>query len=293
MTTITAEPVTPSTVTETFLNTASSPISGVNLTLSVPSGWTASPSSGTSFSSVPAGGSVQASWLVSVPAGAEPQSYELDGRISAQSGSRAVDETQPADVAVPYRSLSAAYDNVGITDDSDTGPGNLDGAGRSYSAQALASASPTALTPGATLTHDGLTFTWPNASAGNPDNVAADGQAIPVSGGGTRLGFLGTGDYGTASGTGTIVYSDGSTQSFGLSLADWWTNVAAPGGDILSTATHVNLQSGQKSQNASVYFGSVPLPAGKAVRYVILPPDVSQGGASGHTEMHIFALAIG
>jgi beta-glucosidase-like glycosyl hydrolase len=281
------------TASETLLNTGSSALSNANLSLSVPTGWTASPTSGTSFSSVPAGDSVQASWQVSVPSQAEPQTYELDGSSSAGTASGVADETEPADVAVPYDSLSAAFDNVGISDDSNPAPGNLDGGGRSYSAQGLASASPTALTPGATVTHDGLTFTWPNVPAGSPDNVAADGQAIPVSGTGSTLGFLGTGDFGTASGTGTIVYGDGSTQSFRLSLADWWANRAAPGGDILTTAPHVNLQSGQTSQHASVYYASVPLQAGKTAQYVILPPDVSQGGTSGHTQMHIFALGIG
>jgi hypothetical protein len=217
----------------------------------------------------------------------------MDGNSSSQSGGTEVDETVPADVAVPYQSLSASFDNVGTTDDSNTAPGNLDGSGRSYSAQALASANPTVLTPGTTVTHDGLTFTWPNVPSGSPDNVTAAGQAIPVSGSGTKLGFLGTGDYGTASGTGTIVYSDGSTQTFGLSLADWWSKQAAPGGDILTTATHVNLSSGQKSQNANVYFASVPLRTGMTVRYVILPADVGRAGPSGHTEMHIFAVAVG
>jgi len=128
---------------------------------------------------------------------------------------------------------------------------------------------------------------------GSPDDVVADGQAIPLSGSGTKLGFLGTGDYGTATGTATIVYSDGSTQQFGLSLADWWANQAAPGGDILTTSSYVNLASGPKQQQASVYFASVPLEAGKTVQYVILPPDVSQGATSGRTQMHIFAAAIG
>jgi hypothetical protein len=281
------------TTTETLLNTSRSTLTGVNLTLGVPGGWTATPISTTSFSSVPVGGSVQASWSVDVPSGAQPDTYELEGASSSQTGSRETDETAPADVAVPYQSLAAAFDNVGITDDSNTAPGNLDGGGRSYSAQALASASPAALSPGTTVADDGVTFTWPNVPAGTQDNVTAAGQAIPVSGSGTKLGFLGSGDYGTASGTGTIVYSDGSTQTFGLSLADWWGNHAAPGNAILTTTTHVNVQSGQTSQNANVYFASVTLQLGKTVRYVILPPDVSQGEVSGHTQMHIFALAVG
>src|SRR5689334_17378674 len=45
--------------------------------------------------------------------------------------------------------LSAAFDNVGVTDDTNTAPGNLDGAGSSLSAQALTAAG---VTPGAAIT---------------------------------------------------------------------------------------------------------------------------------------------
>jgi len=281
------------TATETLSNTGSSALSNVSLGLVAPAGWSASPSSTTSFGSVPAGGSVQSTWTVTVASNAAPESYELDGTATSQNGNTEDSETHPADVSVPYASLGAAFDNVGISADSDPTAGNLDGGGRSYSATALGDASPQALTPGESVTHDGVTFTWPDVAPGSPDDVVADGQAIPLSGSGTKLGFLGTGDYGTATGTATIVYSDGSTQQFGLSLADWWANQAAPGGDILTTSSYVNLASGPKQQQASVYFASVPLEAGKTVQYVILPPDVSQGATSGRTQMHIFAAAIG
>jgi hypothetical protein len=45
--------------------------------------------------------------------------------------------------------LSAAFDNVGVTDDTATAAGNLDGSGSSFSAQALAASG---VTPGATVT---------------------------------------------------------------------------------------------------------------------------------------------
>ena len=57
--------------------------------------------------------------------------------------------------------------NTGISDDSNPTAANLDGGGGSYSAQALAAATPS-LTPGATVMHDGLTFTWPNRSRAAP-----------------------------------------------------------------------------------------------------------------------------
>jgi len=40
-------------------------------------------------------------------------------------------------ITLPAASLSAAFDNVDITDDSNTTIGNLDGAGSNFSAQAL------------------------------------------------------------------------------------------------------------------------------------------------------------
>jgi beta-glucosidase-like glycosyl hydrolase len=278
------------TATATLLNTGSSDVKNVNLALTAPSGWTVSAPSPSAVGTVPAGGSVQVSWAVTAPAGTNPGSYALEADASSTDANGAYEVNAVAGVSVPYQSLSAALDNPGISNDSNTTAGNLDGGGLSYSAQALAG---DGLTPGAPVSHDGLSFTWPNVSAGEPDNVVAGGQAISLSGSGGTLGFLGTGDYGTASGTGRVVYSDGSTQSFKLSLADWWANSAVAGSDILATTSYVNGPSGQLQHHASVYCARVSLEPGKTVRYVILPSDVSQGGAAGHTAMHIFAMAIG
>jgi hypothetical protein len=192
---------------------------------------------------------------------------------------------------VPYASFAAAYDNTGISDDANPTTGNLDGGGASYSAQALAAATPS-LTPGATVTHDGLTFTWPNAQPGTPDNVVAGGQTLALSGSGSTLGLLGTGDYGTASGIATITYTDGSSQSIPLSFADWWANAPTAGDDILTTVPYINQPTGRQNQPVSVYYASLPLAAGKTPKYLTLP-DVSQGAVSGQTAMHIFAVAIG
>jgi beta-glucosidase len=192
----------------------------------------------------------------------------------------------------PYSSLAAAYDNVGITDDSDPGPGNFDGTGDSFSAQALAVATPTPLTPGGQATFGGTTFTWP-AAVGTPDDVIADGQTIDLTGSGTDLGFLGSGAFGAASGTGTISYTDGTTQSFAISMADWYNNAAVPGDQVATTTTSWNFSSPTQTPHpVSIYFASVPLQAGKTVASVTLPA-VSSGVGSGVNAMHIFAIAIG
>ncbi len=67
----------------------------------------------------------------------------------------------------------------------------FDGSGYLYSANALAAAG---LTPGAVVTSGGLTYTWPDGPAGQPDNTVAAGQTIPVAfpAGTTTIGLLGS-----------------------------------------------------------------------------------------------------
>ena len=225
------------------------------------------------------------------PAHSTPDSYPVSARATFTSANGDGSTSAIQQVAVPYKSLDNAFNNPGISDDAETSSGNLDGGGLSYSAQALAAAGPS-LTPGASVTHHAFTFTWPNVPAGTPDNVTAGGQTIALSGAGTTLGFLGAGDYGSASGNGTIIYTDGSTQVFTLSFADWWASKPTSGGDILATMPYVNTSNGRRNQTNSVYYASVPLQQGKTVQYVTLP-DISLQATQNHVAMHIFAIAIG
>ena len=284
-----ASPGSSEAATTTLTNTGGLTLDNVSVTLTAPGGWTVKATSPSTFAHVAGGKAARTSWAVTVPADAKPGNYQLSAgaTFDVASGQRSVGAV--ADISVPYPSVASAFDNPGISDDAATTAGNLDGGGFSYSAQALASAG---LTPGASVTHDGLTFSWPNASPGTADNVVAGGQTVAVSGSGGTLGFLGTGDYGTASGTGTITYTDGTTQSFTLSFADWWANSAVPGGDILASAAYINTPTGKQNQKVSVYYAPVSLHQGKTVRYVTIP-DFSQAAVSGSTTMHIFAAAIG
>jgi hypothetical protein len=278
------------TATTTFPNTGPAALSNVRMSLTGPAGWTVTAISPASFATVAPGQAVQATWSVAAPANATPGSYPLSASVTftGQTGQASSDDA--TQIAIPFASFTSAIDNVGISDDNNPTAGNLDGGGASYSAQALAAAG---LTPGATVTHDGLTFTWPNAQPGTPDNVVAGGQTIAVSGSGSTLGLLGAGDYGTAGGTATITYSDGSTQPFDLTFPDWWSNTAPPGGDILATVPYINTPTGKENQGGvSVYYVGVPLQKGKTVKYVSFP-DISQGVVQGQNAMHIFALSIG
>jgi alpha-L-fucosidase 2 len=196
--------------------------------------------------------------------------------------------TGTAATAVPYPNLAATFANVGITDDTNTDVGNIDGSGSSMSAQALAAAG---VNPGAAVSHAGLSLTWPGAPAGTPDNTLAAGQPVQLAGTGSTLGFLLAGSYGPVSGTGTVLYSDGTRQPFTLTAPDWYSTSAT--GDVAITTGYRNRPGNtQQTHSIKVFYAGVPLQAGKAVSAVVLP-NVGTTVASGTPLMHVFAMALG
>ena len=264
-------------------------LQGASLYLVAPPGWTVSPSSPVSAGDVPAGGSVSQTWSVTVPSDAPGGAAQLFE--AAVFGASHQEVSASSAVSVPYASLSAAYGNVGITSDSSPGAGNVDGAGYSFSAQALAAAG---ATPGGTVTAGGLTFTWPSAAAGQPDNVVAGGQAFGFSGSGSQLGFLLSGTYvsashGGAAGAGEVIYTDGSTSSYTLSAPDWHGGCSSAAALYTAYRNHTG---GKSALDVCVYEASAPLTTGKTIAYVVLP-DVSNGVTADVPAMHVFAVAAG
>jgi hypothetical protein len=274
-------------VTTSLPNGAGSPaLSDVAVTLQAPAGWTVASTTPSTFPTLPGGTPATTTWKVTVPPDAAPGGYSLTAGATFTDAGQVERSTATAPVSLPHASLPAAFDNTGISDDSDQTAGSLDGGGYSLSAQALAAAG---LTPGDPFTHDGISFAWP---AAHPDNIVANGQTVPVTGSGSRLGIIGTSTYGDTAGTAVITYTDGTTQKFTLDLNDWWNNNPTAGGDILATLPQVNTANGSIVQNASLYAMTVPLTAGKTVRYLTLPA-ISNGAHSGQPAMHVFAVGLG
>jgi beta-glucosidase len=286
----TVTPGSPASVTATLVNDGDYAMPQARFTLTVPAGWHASSPAPVT---VAPRQTVTEHFTVTAPAGAQPGDSTVQVAISPAAGGFAGRTTVKASatVTVPYSSLTAAYNNTGISDNSDVAAGDYDGVGDSYSAQALAAGTPTALTPGEKVTVGGTTLTWPAAAAGTPDNVVTGGQTVALSGSGTDLGFLGASQNGTASGTVTVHYTDGSSQSFNLNMADWYANSPAVGNQLLTTTTSWNFTSAtQTAHPVSIYFASVPLQAGKQASAVTLPVLSNAGGT---TAMHIFSMATG
>ncbi|MBW6439034.1 glycoside hydrolase family 3 C-terminal domain-containing protein [Actinoplanes hulinensis] len=277
------------TAAVTLPNPGPVPLTGVTLTLDTPDGWTATPDGPTTFASIAPGATVRSSWTLTPPE--QPGTFDVTAGVTFRSVNGPATTSATRTVSLPFPSLAAAYGNVGISDDTRPAAGDLDGGGYSYSAQALAAATP-AITAGGTVDHDGLTFTWPAAAAGSADNVVAGGQTIALQGSGTRLGLIGTGVSGTPSGPATVTYTDGTTQTFTLTFTDWYANRPAEGGSIVTSLPYHNTASNPRVRKVSLYYTSTALDSAKTVRYLTLP-TISQGVTAAQASMHIFATAIG
>ena len=272
-------------VTATFSNADSDvPARNVTVTLNAPAGWTVQPAS-VKLASVPGHGTAKAAFRVTAPPAASGGAGQLTATARyVVDGAGPGEASGTASVTVPYPSLSAAYNTAGVSDDSNPAPGNFDGTGYSYSAQALASVG---ITPGGTVSSGGFSFTWPNVAAGQPDAVTSSGQVVDLSGTGSQLAFLGAGSNGTQTGQVTVTYTDGTTSTGTITLSDWYSNAAVTGDSLVATTPYWNEPAGStlpKDHQVSLYLTTVPLTAGKTVASVTLP---------GNANIHVFATAFG
>jgi hypothetical protein len=250
----------------------------VRWTASAPSGFTVSPSSGTL--NLPAGGA--ASTPVAITGGTTDGDYQVTFKFTSPSGpilpvSASAIVARPGDLA-PF------FNDAGISDDTNQAAANFDGLGYSYSEQALTAAG---LAPGAAITSGGVQYNWPGAAAGQPDNLIAAGQVItvPPVAGATELGVMGSASNGPSSGTLTITYTDGTTQSATLGFTDWTSGSPSFGNATVAAMSYRNSASGTSQQiGTKVYTTNIALQPGKTVASVTLPSGANQG------ELHVFAL---
>ncbi|HEV3172205.1 MAG TPA: NEW3 domain-containing protein [Actinocrinis sp.] len=276
-------------VTATVTDPTASPLTDGQVNLLVPQGWTTGDR--VKLPAVPPHGSATATFSVTPPSAPQPAGAVTLTAVASYRPAHG-DRTSlvgTVQTTQPYASLAAAFDNTGISDDTATGAADIDGSGSSFSAQALAAAG---IAPGSNPTYDGIAFAWPAAPSGQPDNVAAGGQAIDLSGSGSELGILDTASYGPATGTGLITYTDGTTQAFSLAVPDWYGSAPA-GSNAVIVCSYRNRPGNTQDHTAvNVFEQSIPLAAGKQVAVVTLP-DVSAGVSGGSAALHVFALGIG
>lgn len=272
-------------------------LSQLSFAASAPAGWSVDPERPTTPRVLPAGGQAKAAWSVSAPAEVTAGTIvpvTIAASYVAQLGQATPGSVQAqVPVSVPM-TLAQSFNNVGISDDA-TRLASFDGMGNSFSLQALAAVG---LTPGGTFTFDGLTFTWPDVPAGQPDNVIVTGQLISMSGSGTTLGFVGAstpagagGPSGEAGGDGTIFYTDGSVSSYWITIDNFW--YAPQESEVLASMPYVNSSGKENTRTVYLYYMGVPLLPGKTVQAITLPSTSMAPLTGSNRGIHLFAVAAG
>lgn len=190
-------------------------------------------------------------------------------------------------VALP---LTHLLDRTGVSQDGTVGSGDLDGAGNSLSARTLAAAG---WNPGGEVVLLDTPLELPAYGPGRPDHVASDGQSVTLSAEPARwesLTFLATGTRtdGTGAdvrGNGRVVYTDGTTQDFPISVPDW---AAGPAGDAVLSLPYANSATGFGQDaigSVRLYARSVPIDQGREVDHVVLPTIADEDAS-----LHVFSV---
>jgi hypothetical protein len=274
---------TANTVDVTLTNNGPTMVSTADLALAAPAGWTVSGSPKT-VRTLRAGGSATVAFAVAGPTPPPgPHTDELTATVSyrSQSATATVAGIDDLYSNVPYPNLAAAFNNVGVTDLTNSSVGNFDGDGNSFSAEQLQAAG---VTPGSTVSFGGATFTWPSAAAGTNDNVQTNGQIVAASGSGAKLAFLGS-EAGDVQGTVTVTYTDGTTSAGQLGFPNWSFSSATEFGSQVAISTNGrNTPSGYADSAYAyrVFYNSIPLTQGKTIATVTLPTS---------TSIHVFAFS--
>jgi beta-glucosidase len=279
-----------------LVNDGDFPLARPRVELSLPAGWTAD--GGDLPATVPARSRIPLRWTLRIPADAAPDAYRLGASLAYRAGSSTATGTTRVTTHVPHGSPASAFNNAGISDDAAVAAADLDGAGRSLSAQALAAAG---YTPGATVTAGGDTFTWPDTAPGEADNVSTYSQAIRIGDVGSELSLLATSTAGLpisgdrTAGRVTLVYGDGGTEHTTLAVTDWRANEPAQGTDTAVTLPYFNTSAANCGgapicpEPVSLYVASVRVDPGRELAGVILP-RLSPSPEGPVPTMHVFAI---
>ncbi len=195
-------------------------------------------------------------------------------RIPAQ---RHVPTSRPTPVTTPVQvPLVSFFDNEGIGNT--PGQANFDASGYSYPASQLPASGQ--------ITVQGILYEFPANASGTNDNIIASGQTIPLTAGHYRQAFfLMSASWGPASGTVTIRYTDGSTTTTNLIVADWIK------GSISGLSTAYRYSPYGIDHNAAyIYVFSIMLDSTRTTSDLILPQSQSGPYSDGH--IHVFALTL-
>ncbi|MFE9448461.1 lectin [Streptomyces sp. NPDC006739] len=257
-----------------------------------PSGVALAPASGSL--TVPASGGAETK--VHVTAGANEGTYPVTFALTDHSTGAALSGATLRVAVAKAGALWPYETNEGIYPDGTHFSGGFDNGGWAFSQNALSAAG---VTSGSALTVDGVSYTWPAVTSGQPDNLETAGQTIPMPAGtsGASLGLLGNATNAPTDGSGvsgklTVTYTDGTTTEATVGFSDWTLNGGATkplAADTTAVTTgYRNTGSGGRDNVKTYVFATkVPLDPSKQVASITLPVTGSTG-----TD-HLFAYGFG
>nr|WP_168720760.1 GH92 family glycosyl hydrolase [Streptomyces sp. SAT1]ANO42608.1 alpha-1,2-mannosidase [Streptomyces sp. SAT1] len=239
----------------------------------------------------PGTGSGTAQLTVKAAADTRPGYYALPLTVTGGRGTEPVRSTAIVLVAPQggvVAALAGAYTGTGVAADGNPAEGDFDGAGNSYSREALAAAG---LIGGQQREVSGTHFVWPGPPAGRPDNAAADGQTLDIAAdtrGARRLVLVGSATNGDHQGTATLTFTDGTTAQTDLAFGDW-TKPGGGSGPVYgnTVVARTEYRNTPHGKGEPVYvFATRPyeIPDGKQLKSVTLPKDGN---------LHVFSLGLG
>jgi beta-glucosidase len=256
-------------VRATLRNLADFVDTSASVSVQAPTGWKVAATTPTSWARIKPGRDQAARFDVTVPAGTAGGQYQLTVSSKGTVDGHAAASHQTLSVTVPFASLSAAYDTVGVTTNANPAPGNWDPGGYSYSAENLAAKG---VTPGGAVTVQGSTVDFPSQAPGTPDAVTTHGQVIAVGAKTAHLVLLGAATSGSATGSLTVTYTDGTTQTVSLAYNDWYTDAPLDSSTaIVATSGWNQPPGGIGAHDVSIYGQAVAVDASKTIATVTLP----------------------
>ncbi|GAA2695714.1 MULTISPECIES: GH92 family glycosyl hydrolase [Actinosynnema] len=218
---------------------------------------------------------------VSIPANTPPGTYEVSVTARGPGATTAKVAVEIREAVACAASgdgwcavdLSAALNHDGAATVAAPGEGDFDGGGWSYDA---------ALLPSGQVTWGDVTYTAPDTSGTAPNFVEARGQALLLPEGRyPALNLVGASHNGPVGTAVTVRYTDGTSASAPVVVADWAGSGSAA---VLEMPHRIKAGVGVDSPPVRLFGHRVALDPAKVVQSVVLPAD---------PRVEVFAATLG
>lgn len=209
------------------------------------------------------------------PAGTPAGTYEVSVSVTA-AGANTVTRTAVVSVADPIACETVAtsclldvssHRNLdGTATVAAPSTGDYDGGGWSFDADLLPAAGP--------VTWNDVTYQAPDPTGTSPNFVAAKGQPLLFPARTTTAVNLVAATYnGPVTTELTLGYSDGTSQSVPVTIADWCGTAATGTTQILAMPHRIKAGQGVDAPPVSLFAAALPADPGKQLRSLTLPND--------------------